>query len=185
MKLPSTNPLSSVLVLVVLILTTIATTAAFGTSTHSSSFASTAAEVSSPHDDHAILIDQEKTPGDTTRNLKGKKRPKSGGNKQQKKTKVPKSAKEAVVPLGTASPSSSPSSSPTSPQPTQAPTVDPACITQKSALLALKDGLINGDTTKLSDWDSAQDPCDSGSTSNWGDTIECTGGAVTRIDLSK
>lgn len=67
---------------------------------------------------------------------------------------------------------------------TTPPTVDPCAsiITQKDALLALKDGFENGDTV-LIDWGSDTDPCDE-NTSNWS-YITCVSDKVTVISLCR
>jgi hypothetical protein len=99
-----------------------------------------------------------------------KKGKKNKSPKSQKSKKEPKSSKILV----TESPSESPSSQPTD---------DPCASvsTQKDVLLDfLKVGLINGDTSKLTDWDSSTDPCDD----SW-DGITCEEGEVTQIQLSK
>jgi hypothetical protein len=53
-------------------------------------------------------------------------------------------------------------------------------VTQKDALLALKEGFINGDT-ELADWDSNTDPC---APTSW-TGITCSGSDVTEIDVGK
>ena len=55
-----------------------------------------------------------------------------------------------------------------------------AIITQKDALLALKTGLIDSDTTKLADWVNTTDPC----ADEWSG-ITCSGSDVTEITLCK
>jgi len=55
-----------------------------------------------------------------------------------------------------------------------------AITNQKDALLALKEGLINNDASKLTDWVTTTDPC----TGEW-TKITCDGGKVTGIDLCK
>ena len=84
-------------------------------------------------------------------------------------------------------PSDSPSSLP-SMEPSQGPSSSPAgcslctAITnQKDALLALKEGLINNDASKLTDWDTTTDPCTNAWTGIWCDSD----GKVTGIDLRK
>jgi len=106
--------------------------------------------------------------------------------KKKKKQKVPKAAKppkggkkvkSAVTPQPSSQSSSQPSSSqPSSSQPTE------VCATinnQKDALLALKEGLINNDASKLTDWVTTTDPC----TGAW-TGITCDGRSdVTGIDV--
>jgi len=90
--------------------------------------------------------------------------------KQNKKQKVPKAAKS---PKGGKKAKSS--------QPSSQPTIDQCTVidTQKDALLALKEGFINGDT-ELADWVSTTDPCDDTWTG-----ITCSDSDVTEIDLGK
>jgi len=94
------------------------------------------------------------------------------------KEKVPKAAnsKKAKSAVTTSHSSSQPSSQPSS----QATEVCATIITQKDALLALKEGLINNDASKLADWDSNTDPCNDAWTG-----ITCDCGDVTIIEMCK
>jgi hypothetical protein len=89
---------------------------------------------------------------------------------KKKKQKVPKAAKS---PKGGKKAKSS--------QPSSQPTIDQCTVidTQKDALLALKEGFINGDT-ELADWVSTTDPCDD----TWFG-ITCSGSDVMEIDVGK
>jgi len=158
-----------------------------------------------PDQEHPHILVKD-TPSSTSRALK-KKRDNDKKKKHPKvqksvkamltvsPTKIPKSAKakvpKSVKEMVTSSPSSqltvakvSTSSQPTaqpssSPQPSSSsqPTNDP----QKDALLALKEGLINNDASKLADWVSTTDPCDNAWTG-----ITCNGSSdVTIINVCK
>ena len=98
-----------------------------------------------------------------------------------KKNKKQKNSKAAKSPKGGNAVTFQPSSQPSSPQPSSQPTIDPCTVivTQKDALLALKEGFINGDT-ELADWVSTTDPCDDTWTG-----ITCSGSDVTEIDVGK
>jgi hypothetical protein len=94
-----------------------------------------------------------------------------------KKNKKQKNSKAAKSPKGGNAVTFQPSSQPSSPQPSSPCTV---IVTQKDALLALKEGFINGDT-ELADWDSNTDPC---APTSW-TGITCSGSDVTEIDVGK
>ena len=87
-------------------------------------------------------------------------------NKNKNKNKVPKAAKSKKAKSAV----------------TSQPSGDPCATisTQKDALLALKNGLIGTNTTKLADWDSNTDPC----ADTW-TGIDCDCGNVTSIDVGK
>ena len=97
--------------------------------------------------------------------------------KKKKKQKVPKAAKP---PKGGKKVTPQPSSQSSSHQPSSQPTEVCATINnQKDALLALKEGLINNDASKLTDWVTTTDPC----TGAW-TGITCDGRSdVTGIDV--
>ena len=110
----------------------------------------------------------------------------------KKKNKVPKAAKSKKAKSAVTTPqepSSQPASSNSSSQPASSnsssqPTEACAAIntsTQKDALLALKEGLINNDALKLANWDINTDPCaDAWTGITCGDCDE-----VTTINVSK
>ena len=108
--------------------------------------------------------------------------------KKKNKQKVPKAAKppkggKKVKSAVTPQPSSQSSSQPTATvSPSSQPTEACAAITtQKDALLALKEGLINNDASKLTDWVTTTDPC----TNAWTGITCDSDGKVTSIYLRK
>jgi hypothetical protein len=94
----------------------------------------------------------------------------NNNNKKKKKKKVPKAAKP---PKGGKKAKSAV---------TPRPSSQPSCATitsQKDALLALKEGLVGNDTTKLVNWDSNTDPCDGDAWTG----ITCSSSDVTEINV--
>jgi len=98
---------------------------------------------------------------------KGKKNKSQKASKSKKATSTTKKPIPNEVLVVTETPSYQPSSRPSF-QPTDGPCA--AIASQKDALLALKAGFADGDT-RLSNWDSATDPCDGPWTG-----ITCDGG---------
>ena len=107
---------------------------------------------------------------------KRKKNPKGGNHKDSK------SAKGSSATL---SPSSQPSPQESSQPSLSSQPTDPCASisTPVDALFALKAGFTNSYSV-LSEWSSDTEPCN-GNTSNWGPTIRCISGEVTKISISK